>query len=198
MKMTMKVIQLISLVVLYSCASGQVTTPTTPTPDLSGLEVQVEQPSKPVATIESVKVFSFRSSLNLIKNVNECANKVVNDKEFQEELKSVERFDFSNASGETVLNKLLNHKCVIQSYKTKNPFSKVLATTYINNKTDVYLNMRKYQTIEAWSGTSIHECSHNFGFSHGNNSSAGKQNSVPYFIGFLGQRHAERICNFKK
>lgn len=189
--MKLMMIQLLLLAALSSCATGKL--PSTPANEVP-VNTEVTEPVQVEKPYEPVTVFTYKSSLTWVKKVNECANKIVNDKEFQAELLAKEKFDYSGDSGEVVLGKLLNHKCVIRTYKTKSPWTRVVATTYRSNKTDLYLNRRKSRTIAQWSGTSIHECSHNFGYSHGDNSSAGKQQSVPYWIGYAAERHAKRIC----
>lgn len=176
-------IQLLLLAVLSSCAT-----------QLSKTKPGELKPIDTITPSAPVVVFAYKSSLSWVQKVNECANMVVNDKGFQGDLIAVEKFDYSGDTGAVVLEKLLNHRCVIRTYKTPNPWSKVYATTYNNNNIDLYLNRRKVQDVYGWSGTAIHECTHNFGYSHGDNSRVGKENSVPYWVGYTAAKHARRIC----
>ena len=167
-----------------SCSSA-VKKPTTPTTEISQPTIEV---------VEQKKVFSFKSSLSWVEKATDCANIVINDKDFQDEAVAKTSFDYSEDDGEKVLNKLLSHHCVARTYKTKNPWSKAVATTYRSNTEDMYFNRRKKRSIFAWVGTSCHECLHNVGYSHGDNSSVGKENSVNYWYGSLCTTHAKRLC----
>lgn len=143
---------------------------------------------------ETLSVFSYKSSLAWVSEVSKCANSVTNDIGFQNELRKRLWFDYTKDSGEMVWRSLRAHKCVIRTYKPWNVFSKVVATTYTNNNIDLYLNIRRNRSVIEWVGTAHHECSHNYGYSHGDNSRIGKENSVPYWIGSLAQKYAEKIC----
>jgi hypothetical protein len=144
--------------------------------------------------IEKQNVFSYKSSLSLIERVAECANAVSKDKTFKDEIMKKCNFDYTQDKGKHVFERMVNHHCVIRSYKTRNPWSKVNATTYKSNDVDLYLNMRKKRTLAQWVGTTHHECSHNYGYSHGDNNPKGKQNSVPYWLGALAEQRAKVVC----
>lgn len=119
---------------------------------------------------------------------------MVESTSFKVELARVEKFDYTQDSGRDVLRKLSEHpQCVIRTYATKNPFSKVIATTYSANNVDLYFNLRKNpRPVASMINTAVHECSHLFGYSHGSNSNVGKENSVPYKIGVIAQKHVDQ------
>ena len=145
-------------------------------------------------TPKTKKIFSYNSQYPWVLEVRNCANNIANDKGFQKELAAKKSFDYTDDNGLKVLDKMLSKKCVIRTYKTRNPWSSVYATTFRTNRRDLYLNRRKTRSISSWVGTSHHECSHLYGYSHGDNSRAGKGNSVPYWIGALATRYAKKIC----
>ena len=169
----MGIIKLLLLVFIVSCSSVEVTKQAPELPDR----------------------FTYKSSLSIIKSTSECANKVISSPQFSDQMLAKKSFDSSEDSGEIVYNKMINHVAVIRSYKPTNPFSKVLATTYKSNRVDLYLNMRKKRSVHEWSGTACHELSHLVGYSHGDNSNVGKENTVPYWVGSLATKIAKKICN---
>lgn len=165
----MKLIKLIVLLAVVSCST-------------------TIKKETPVIENNSSDVFTYKSSLEWIKDLSKKANCVVNNEKFQYELALIESFDFSKDNGEKVLENLLKHKATIRTYKTKNPFSKVIATTYKNNKTDLYLNLHKNpRPMASMINTVVHEALHLAGYSHGNNSSVDKENSVNYRVGKLAE-----------
>ena len=180
----MPILKVLLMVMLTSC--------------FSTTKVKLDKPAMvipPQEFVETYHPFYFKSSIKWVGDVSMCANMIINDSKFREELMAIKKFDMSSDNGEYVLKKLQSGKTVIKTYKTRNPFSKAVATTWKSNKTDIYLNIRKKRTIAQWSGTAIHESSHNRGYSHGNNSSAGKEKTVPYLVGTIATKHAKRICD---
>lgn len=84
----------------------------------------------------------------------------------------------------------------VKLYKSRNPFSS--ATAYVSPQypDTVFINSRKLDRSTAdIVNTIIHECVHALDesltghrFGHGDNDSAGKGNSAPYWIGALAER----------
>jgi hypothetical protein len=141
---------------------------------------------------------TVKSSLDWMKESAKVANCVLNHAEFKAELALVESFDYSDDNGVQVLEKLSKVKCVASTYKTRNPFSKAIATTYATDKTTYYFNLRKNpRKMKYMVNTHIHECLHLAGYSHGDNSSIGKEKSVNYFVGSLGEKYSEK-CESRK
>jgi hypothetical protein len=101
----------------------------------------------------------------------------------------------SQDNGTQILNEILSKKAVIRTYKTKWPLSKAIATTYKNNKTELYFNRYKNpREMANMVNTSMHEITHLVGYSHGSNSSIGKEDTVPYKVGAIAQRNYH-ACN---
>lgn len=182
--MRKKIINLFLLLVVVSCATKPV----------------VETPIKPTDLIPEViipptlvsDVFDYQSNLLWVKKLSESANCVIKKDSFASRVYSVVSFDYSTSNGEKVYNDLINHKCTIRTYKTRNPFSSVIATTYLNNKKDLYLNTRSNPRIfPSMINTAIHECLHNAGYSHGDNTPTGKENSVNYKVGKIAELESE-------
>lgn len=181
----MKMIKLLSLVLLYACASNQPIKTTTP---------EIE-PSEPTNSISEVKI-GVKSSLPWVFELASKTKCVLLNKDFQNEIKSIEKFDMSEASGAQVLEKMLSTESNISTYTSKNPFSSAIATTYQNDNT-LYLNTRKNpRPMPQMINTICHEHSHVAGFSHGDNNPKGKEKTVPYFIGDICEKYSTQ-CEVK-
>ena len=141
----------------------------------------------------SVKVLKTSNSRQWVVSSAKIANCVIENKDFQKELKSKEKFDYSEKNGSQVLSDLLKGDCNIRTYRTRWPWSKVNATTYSSDKKNLYLNTRKNRSIKNWVNTVIHECLHLVDYSHGSNNSSGKDNSVNYWVGKLSEKYYE-VC----
>ena len=114
------------------------------------------------------------------------------DKEFQNELSAIEKFDFSDDNGSQVLEKLMSNSKTITTYRTKNPFSKAIATTYSTDKENMYLNTRKNpREYKFMINTVVHEFLHLVGYSHNDNNPIGKENSVNYYVGSLAEKYSK-------
>lgn len=177
---------LILLLITYfasSCATNKNKT-TKPTPELSPVEI-------PQLTIVK-DVFDSKSSLKWIKDLGEFANCTIKKEFFIKRVASVISFDYSSDNGEQVFNNLINHKCTIRTYKSKNPWTKAVATTWNNNDKDLYLNVRRNpRKIPYMINTVVHECLHNVGYGHGDNKSKGKSGSVNHKVGKIAQEESK-------
>lgn len=142
-----------------------------------------------IIEVKNNQVFNYKSKLTWVSDLTKVANCTVNLDSFQQRVIKIKSFDFTDANGEQVIKSLMAKTCTIRTYKTKNPFSKAIATTYRSNAVDLYLNLRKNpREVLRMVNTVIHECLHNAGFSHGDNSSIGKENSVNYKVGLIAQK----------
>lgn len=137
-----------------------------------------------------VASFTAKSSLLWVSSLAEKANCTIKNKDF---LKEVEGFKFTHTihAGAKVAKDIKALPSIkIATYKTKNPFSKAIATTYPSDKETVYLNLRANpRDMESMVNTVCHEATHILGYSHGDNSPKGKENSVPYKVGSLCQKY---------
>tara|TARA_R110000787_G_scaffold5686_6_gene20538 strand:+ start:4129 stop:4674 length:546 start_codon:yes stop_codon:yes gene_type:complete len=161
-------------------------------------QMPVKKKDIPARVIDITKPgkFQVKSSLSWIKETAECANAVLKSQAFLDEVSAIESFDYSDDNGAQVVAKMLVSQHVLRTYKTKNPFSKVKATTYKRNKRDIYFNRRRnpralYQMVV----TSYHEAGHNNGYGHGDNKAQGKENAVPNKVGAIAGKYAKRLCN---
>lgn len=168
---------LTALIFISSCATKTTVPDVIITPELPPVE-------------SNLNLFESKTSLTWLKEVAIKANCVLNHPKTQEAISKVTKFDYSNENGVDVLLKMQAHKAVIRSYKTSNPWSKVIATTYTSNRIDMYFNTRNNpRAMAKMVNTACHEKTHLVGYSHGNNSSVGKQNSVPYYVGKLCEQN---------
>ncbi len=117
------------------------------------------------------------------------SNCVLNHPDFKKRVEAIDKFDYSDLNGVQVYAAYSNGSRVgLRVYKSKNPWSKAIATTYGNDKEFFYLNTRKNpRDYGSMVNTSLHEAGHLKGFSHGDNSSVGKENSVNYKVGSIAQ-----------
>jgi hypothetical protein len=104
----------------------------------------------------------------------------------------INKFDwtYTELSGVQIYDKMLLYLNEDQTYYLEDWYywrSGVLAKTQ-NGK--VYLNRKSYWTMTQYADTITHELMHLMGFSHGDNSSSGKEDSVPYFIGYATEDYA--------
>ena len=159
--------------------------------------VKTKKPSviDPVVVEEKSKTFHTEVNYDWAKKTVEVSNCVLNHPEFKKRVEAIEKFDYSDLNGVQVYAAYSNgSKCGLRTYKTKNPWSSAIATTYSDDREFFYLNSRKNpRKYDSMVNTSIHECGHLKGFSHGDNRSAGKENSVNYKVGSIAQEISE-LC----
>lgn len=140
------------------------------------------------------QTFTVKSKYEYMKKTAALAKCVLLHTEYQAEIMAIEYFDYTNDDGVDVMNKMLgDYEAIFYTYKSRNPFSSVLA--YVNNGSNkVYFNRRNNpRAYKYMVNTAIHEVSHIRGYSHGDNSSAGKGASVPYRIGKISEKYV-RDC----
>jgi hypothetical protein len=79
----------------------------------------------------------------------------------------------------------------LTTYKTRWPWSKTIAYRNVGDNT-VYFNLwQNPREISEMLDTATHEWLHVVGFGHGNNSSRGKQDSVPYRVGSIAAKYIQ-------
>lgn len=136
--------------------------------------------------------------------VSECVdfvNEVFDMDEFWQEVLSVKQFDYTDLTTVEIINRIRNCDSVVRVklYKPFYIFSK--ANAYVTSKypNTLFLNKRKlWRNHSSIINTIFHECVHisDYGdddrlitFGHGDNSSRGKENSAPYWIGDLAGKY---------
>lgn len=137
--------------------------------------------------------FTVRSQYTYMHETVELSRCVLSNQEYQSEIMSITEFDYSDHDGIQVLNNMFDDRQVIYStYRSRNPWSRVIAYRNIGSSW-VYFNRRRNpRPYRFMVNTAIHEASHVKGYGHGNNSSVGKEDSVPYKIGALAEKYVAR------
>lgn len=116
---------------------------------------------------------------------------MVQNPDFQIEVGSFPKYTHTASSPAEVMHAIRDlPSSRISTYRTRSPWSKVLATTYASDRSTLYLNLRKNpRPMPEMVNTVIHEGLHLAGFSHGDNSPAGKQDSVNYRVGAIAEKY---------
>jgi hypothetical protein len=135
--------------------------------------------------------YSTKSSLSYMTKTAAITNCVLKNEKFLSEVASFPKYTYTTKTPQEVRKSLESMKpVIISTYRTKNPWSKAIATTYSSDKTTVYFNTRKNpRPMTEMVNTSIHEGLHLNGFSHGSNSPVGKEDSVNYRVGTIGEKY---------
>jgi hypothetical protein len=169
------------LVLLASCA-----TKTAPPPTV----VTIERPRED-------KFYTHRSE-QWVKDLVSVANCVMNLPEFWAEVEVYPKFTFTSDDSKLVsarLRHLPAHE--VKLYMTKNPLSSAIAYVVPSRPHEVNLNTRKHpREMSAMVATITHEYSHPE-YGHGDNSPKGKEDSVPYAIGRIAQKHSSKCQSSK-
>lgn len=136
---------------------------------------------------------SVKSSLPWMKILGSTTDCVIKDADFQKEVSAIKKFDYSDKAGGRVVLDLLTAKGIsISTYKTRNPWSKAIAYTYAGNDT-IYFNLRNNpRDFKEMINTVMHETTHIVGYGHGSNSPVGKEKSVPYWVGSIAEKYADK------
>lgn len=158
------------------------------------IESPVESPSE--ATSPKT-VFISKSRLEWLIEAARISNCVIGKKDFLDEVENFKGYTYTDKTPEQIVYVFKNPSTVyLSSYKTTNPFSSVVATTYSNDKENIYFNLRKNpRTKKAHVNTVIHEALHLWGFSHGDNYSKGKENSVNYKVGEIAEKYVDECSS---
>lgn len=116
------------------------------------------------------------------------------DVEFLNKIRKIDSFYFSALSGENVAREIVVREVTmtIKSYKTWNPWSKVIG--YAKGNT-IYCNSRKFDLpLYDRVNNFMHESLHALGFSHNGNSATGRNlDSVPYKVGAIFEQYVREI-----
>ncbi len=127
------------------------------------------------------------------------ANELLNDKAFLNIIRARTNFDSTEITGSKIVE--LIQKSNLEMYVLT--YRSLLRTVYgyedPNNPDLIHINLwRNEWNVPSLVNTIIHECMHGldslyleYEFGHGNNSSTGKENTVPYWIG----NRAEQFIN---
>jgi hypothetical protein len=134
-----------------------------------------------------------------VQQATQMANSIFTNEEFYKRIRQETKFDLSTAKpaviAELILNSSLEFKVELfyPSGWRAIKYRKTFAYTDGNYPNTLFLNLRKIdRELEDIAATIVHESIHalddeclEYTFGHGNNSSIGKDNTAPYWIGNL-------------
>jgi len=168
--------RLLLILLLASCATKTAQPPTV---------ITIERPRQD-------RFFTNRSE-QWAKDLVTVSNCVWNLPEFWTDVAKHPGYTHTEDSPLVVAEKLMTtppHEIVL--YTSKNPLTAAISYRSPSKPGVIHLNTRKHpRVIGAMVNTATHEASHHF-YGHGDNSPSGKENSVPYAIGTIAQRHSIR------
>lgn len=147
-----------------------------------------------LSSVTFSSVFTAKSSLSYVNDVAKVANCIQADKNFLKEVELYPKFTYTTKTPKEVAEEIRNMKPVkISTYRTKNPWSAAIATTYASDSETVYFNTRKNpRKLQYMVNTAFHEGLHLNNFSHGDNSPKGKEDSVNYRVGTISEKYVEK------
>lgn len=147
---------------------------------------------------KSKEIFGTDSKLIWIKDAVNISNCILGQSGLIEEVRNKKEFTFTDKTPEEVAKSLESPtKVKVKTYSYWNPFSSVIATTYANDRTSLYFNLKnnprnKYAHVN----TVFHESLHLWGYSHGDNYPKGKEDSVNYKIGSMSEKYVDDCEKF--
>lgn len=140
---------------------------------------------------------TFSGNHVLVREAAALTNQLLQDTAFFEGIRQHDGFDMSTASPIQIADLMQSSNAVVtvELYKSKNPFSKVLAYEDSRYPNMVFLNSRRLKrSVASICNTIVHECVHaldaaekGLRFGHGDNYAHGKENTAPYWIGDLAE-----------
>lgn len=108
---------------------------------------------------------------------------------FKGDIVKRKHFDFTDDTSPQILKRLGEN--VSLEVGTFNPSSKQMVTIAFHKGGKAYFNKHKLERETcSMINTLVHEYMHFVGYSHGDNSPVGKENSVPYYFG----KRAQELC----
>lgn len=180
----MRIILNLLLLLTISCVTNKTYKTSSSTHSIPSEQVEAPSPSA---------LFHTEINYEWAKELVNTSNCIWKLPEFRKEIESMVAFDYSDKTGKEVVKALNGGKCGLRVYKTKNPWSSAIATTYATDKEYLYLNLRKNpRELAPMVNTMMHECTHLVGFSHGDNYAKGKELSVPYWIGNTAEKYVHK------
>lgn len=154
---------------------------------------------------------NFNDEDQRVQEATQMANSILKNETFYDNIRRKEKFDLSTASPSIIANLILNSTLVFKvelfypSGWRAIKYRKTFAYTDENYPNTLFLNLKKLdREIEDIAATIIHEGIHaldeeaiEYTFGHGNNSSVGKDNTAPYWIGNLAYKILKNDFNAK-
>lgn len=140
--------------------------------------------------------YGVKSTLKVVKQLAEIGNCLLTKKAFFEEIKNHKQFDYTKDSSAKVSETLSRYNPVVLTTYYKGWPSKTIAYRNVGSNV-VYLNTRFLESKpnKDRMNTLWHERAHVAGYGHGDNSSVGKGNSVPYGTGKMSEKYFNECYN---
>lgn len=168
---------LVALVLLVSCAHSVKKRPT-------------PSESIPEATDTLGPVGKFKTSLTLkwAKDLVATANCLKERPELYQRIKT-SKFTETSKTPEQIADDVKAMTSELKTYTYWNPFSNVIATTYSNDKENIYFNTRKNpRSMKEMVNTIFHETTHLIGYTHSSNyNNETTRKTVPYMVGQIAE-----------
>jgi hypothetical protein len=136
---------------------------------------------------------SSKGWLGGLAKVAEC---VVKSDGFLQEVAAFKKYDLTTDAPAQVAAKIKEAKTGLElsTYKPWYRYTKSIAYTVPGKSNTTYFNLYKNpRELTEMINTVIHEWLHILGYSHGTNSSRGKENTVNYRVGTIAEKWA-KVC----
>jgi len=157
-------------------------------------------------------IITFNDEHEKIQIAVQMANMVFENEIFYERIRQVTRFDLSTATPEIIAELIASSRLEFKvelfypSGWRAIKYRKTFAYTDGNYPNTLFLNLKKLdRETEDIAATIVHESIHalddeciEYTFGHGNNSSIGKENTAPYWIGNLAYQILKNDSNCKR
>lgn len=154
----------------------------------------------------------FNDENENVEKAVQMANDVFKKQDFYSKIRQELKFDLSSASP-TILAELIQNSNLVFKVELFYPtgwravkYRKTFAYTDVSYPNTLFINLKKLdRETEDIAATIVHESIHaldneclEYTFGHGNNSSIGKENTAPYWIGNLAYQILKNDFNSKK
>jgi hypothetical protein len=154
---------------------------------------------------------TFNDEHPSVEQATMMANSVLKNEDFYDRIRQVPKFDLSTATSAIIADLIINTNLEFKvelfypSGWRAIKYRKTFAYTDGNYPNTLFLNLKKLdREIEDIAATIVHESIHalddeciEYTFGHGNNSSIGKDNTAPYWIGNLAYQILKSDFNAK-
>ena len=138
---------------------------------------------------------TYNGSINDLKTATQKANNLFNDPQFLQEIVNKGRFDKATIDAGQIVDCIKKSKMQARVVTYRSPRRSVYGYDDPNNPDLLHINLwRNEWNIGSLVNTIVHEAIHavnsefpKYSFGHGDNSSVGKGNTAPYWIGALAE-----------
>lgn len=143
-----------------------------------------------------IRMFNYNGNFENVRRATKLANKLLDNNNFYQIIRSADRFDMSNVTNDMVASLMKRHNkldITVKTYKPWWPWSKAVAMFKPSEPHTVYLSSRRLnRSAASVVGSLMHEYVHlvdnlysEYSFGHGSNYKHGKEHTAPYAIGTM-------------